>query len=206
MTTSNHYSNRNTSILTDWQQVCLAVDKLERDLQDFPLLHPSSRMQTLLIVGEDHRLGCHPGVDPIALTRAVWCTHFRGVRQGGSTIAMQLVRTLTGNYQRTLGRKLNEMILAVLLTQKIGSKRLPLLYLWCAYYGWRMNNFQAACNQLQLNVTQMNLHDEAALVARLKYPQPRNPSNERIATIKWRSRHLIALLQSHHSEYQNIKC
>jgi len=179
---------------------------LERDLQDFPLLHPSSRMQTLLIVGEDHRLGCHPGVDPIALTRAVWCTHFRGVRQGGSTIAMQLVRTLTGNYQRTLGRKLNEIILAVLLTQKIGSKRLPLLYLWCAYYGWRMNNFQAACNQLQLNATQMNLHDEAALVARLKYPQPRNPSNERMATIKWRSRHLIALLQSNHSEYQNIKC
>lgn len=190
----------------DWQQVCLAVDELEHDLQKFSSIHPSLRMQMLLIVGEDHRLGSHPGVDAIALARAIWCTCFRGKRQGGSTIAMQLVRTLTGNYQRTLGRKIKEIIFAVRLTRKVGSEKLPLLYLWCAYYGWRMNTFRTACRQLQLDPAQMTLHDEAELVARLKYPQPRNPSAARRAAIKWRGRHLITLLHSRFSEYRGITC
>jgi len=192
--------------VTDWQQICLAVDELEYDLQKFSSMHPSSRMQMLLIVGEDHRLGCHPGVDAIALARAIWCTCFHAKRQGGSTIAMQLVRTLTGNYQRSLSRKFKEIIFAVRLTRKVGSERLPLLYLWCAYYGWRMNTFRTACRQLQLDPAQMTLHDEAELVARLKYPQPRNPGTVRKAAIKRRSCHLITLFHLRYSDDRGFTC
>ena len=53
---------------------------------------------------------------------------------------MQFVRTVTGRYDRTWRRKLLEMTLAVRSTRHIGRDRLPALYLWVAYYGWRMNS------------------------------------------------------------------
>ena len=63
---------------------------------------------------------------------------------------MQLVRTVTGRYERTWRRKLLEMVLAVRLTRHIGRDRLPTLYLWVAYYGWRMNGFKQACFTITL--------------------------------------------------------
>lgn len=184
------------AILTEWQHLREEVVELEREIQETSFSLPSPRMQSLLIVAEDRRLGYHPGADAIALARAVWRTSFYGARQGGSTIAMQLVRTLTGNYQRTMRRKVVEVVLAILLTRRTRSEKLPLLYLWCAYYGWRMTGFQAACRRLQLDPAHMDLRDEAELVARLKYPQPRDPSRARMGKIARRGQHLTALLQS----------
>ena len=51
---------------------------------------------------------------------------------------MQFVRTVTGHYDRTWRSKLLEMTLAVRSTRHIGRDRLPALYLWVAYYGWRV--------------------------------------------------------------------
>lgn len=184
------------AILAEWRHLCAEIAILEQEIQRTSFSLPSPRMQQLLIVAEDRRLGYHPGADVIALGRAAWCTWFRGARQGGSTIAMQLVRTLTGKYQRNMRRKIVEVILAILLTRKASSERLPLLYLWCAYYGWRMNGFPAACRRLHMDPAHMDLRDEAELVARLKYPQPREPSSARMNTIAHRGRHLEALLLS----------
>ena len=86
-------------------------------------------MCRLLVVGEDHRITRHPGVDPLALCRAAWRTYFRGRREGGSTVAMQLVRLLTGRFERSWQRKAAEMILAMLMTRHVPSDELPALYL-----------------------------------------------------------------------------
>ena len=152
-------------------------------------------MCRLLIAGEDHRFDGHPGVDAVALCRAVWKTYFRGTRQGGSTIAMQLVRTLTGRYERTVPRKIREIVLAVRLTRHVPRERIPLLYLWCAHYGWRMNGFREACARTGLDPETAGLDAEAELVARLKYPQPKDPSPERMEAIRRRGLHLIRLLE-----------
>lgn len=184
------------NIQHEWQVLSASIAALEEDVEDSSSLRPSPRMCRLLIVAEDHRLDRHRGVDFVALCRAIWKTVFCGKRQGGSTIAMQLTRTLTGNYDRTFRRKVVEMMLALKLARHVPRERLPLLYLWCGYYGWRMNNFQQACGRLNLDPSSMNVQEEAELVARLKYPEPREVGSKRIEQIRTRGQYLIRRLDA----------
>ena len=157
---------------------------------------PTHQICQLLVAGEDHRFHYHPGVDPIALCRAIWKTVFCDRRQGGSTIAMQLVRTVTGRYELTCQRKLLEIILAVRLTRHIGRDRLPAVYLWVAYYGWKMNDFNQACSRLRIDPLSASKLEWAMLVARLKYPEPQSFHREQMRRIQCRALHLMSLRDS----------
>ncbi|MBP5302595.1 MAG: transglycosylase domain-containing protein, partial [Bacteroidales bacterium] len=65
---------------------------------------------------EDKRFWRHPGVDPLALARAMKLNLSSGeVRSGGSTITMQTIRLSRDNPPRTIVEKLWEMILALRL-------------------------------------------------------------------------------------------
>ena len=106
---------------------------------------------------------------------------------------MQLVRTVTGRYERTWHRKILELVHASRLTRHIGRARLPALYLWVAYYGWRMNGFKQACLRLHSTPLIESEFESAMLVARLKYPESRILSHERKQRIQRRAAHLIWL-------------
>ncbi|WP_349814569.1 transglycosylase domain-containing protein [Pectobacterium atrosepticum] len=56
--------------------------------------------------------------------RCVYLRLTQNVIQGGSTIDQQLVRTLTGRYERTLRRKIREQAIAILLNYKIKNKKI----------------------------------------------------------------------------------
>ncbi len=179
-----------------WERLLNKVERIIAEMasSDFP--KPTYQMCHLLVVGEDHRFHHHRGVDPIALCRAIWKTFFCGQRQGGSTIAMQLVRTLTNRYEWTCKRKLAEIILALRLTRRIGRDRLPAIYLWVAYYGWQMDNFIQACSQAGIDPNSATELESATLVARLKYPEPRKPNRKQSQRIHCRAGHLMSLKQS----------
>ena len=104
---------------------------------------------------------------------------------------MQLVRTLTGRYERTLYRKFREIVLAVRMTRYVDRRRIPIIYVWVAYYGSGMNDFQQACTRLGLGASSMTELDAAKLVARLKYPQPREYSAQWESRIRLRTLHLL---------------
>ncbi|MDE2759649.1 MAG: transglycosylase domain-containing protein [Paracoccaceae bacterium] len=195
-------SNWKLEVQKDWRKLRISIDRLETEINTSTCQIPSSRMCTLLIVAEDHRFEKHFGVDLIALIRAMWKTFFMRKPQGASTIAMQLTRTLTGNYDRTIRRKVVEILLAILLTRYISKDKIPLLYLWCGYYGWRMNNFTQACERLNLKPNSMSLIEEAELVARLKYPQPQRINEKRVEKIKARGNYIIARLEQYNPEFQ----
>lgn len=155
--------------------------------------------QKLLISAEDHRFFSHPGFDLIAICRCIYRRTMCGKIEGGSTIEQQIVRTLTGQYERTIRRKIKEILLAVLLTSVVPKSDLPGLYLQIGYYGWRMNSFREACLRLGLDSKNMSLPDAARLVARLKYPEPRISSLKREAQIGYRANHLMKLHSVHAS-------
>ena len=72
----------------------------------------------------------HPGVDPIALARAI----VRNVREpgtvkGGSTITQQLARTLFLLNRRSYGRKLREAVIAFLIEAQLTKQQILELYL-----------------------------------------------------------------------------
>lgn len=155
-------------------------------------LQPNRQMRELLVAGEDHRIALHPGVDPLALCRAAWRTYGRGRLEGGSTVAMQLVRVLTGRFENSWRRKAREVALAVVATRYVHWSELASLYLMVGYYGWQMNGFRQACARLGIDPKRCSLRDSAMLVARLKYPQPRRCSKARQAQIAGRGEYLIA--------------
>jgi penicillin-binding protein 1B len=65
---------------------------------------------------EDRNFDKHHGIDPRGVLRMLWVNARAGqLEQGGSTLTQQLVKNYFLDSRRTLGRKLQEAIMAVLL-------------------------------------------------------------------------------------------
>ena len=85
--------------------------------------------------------------------------------------------------------------MAILVSRYVPTVELLSLYLLVAYYGWRMNGFVQACGRLNIDPSNCSMQESAIMVARLKYPQPRECSAERLRQIAKRSNYLIARLE-----------
>jgi penicillin-binding protein 1B len=103
--------------------------RLDDQRRDVPLDQISTNFKDAVIAVEDHRFYLHPGIDPIALTRAT-VNNLRSGNgtQGGSTITQQLARTLYLSNTRTYARKLQEAALAVMLELFLSKKEILELY------------------------------------------------------------------------------
>lgn len=172
----------------DWQIIKRQVARIQSDTEK---LNISPALVTMLIAAEDHRFGSHPGVDPISICRAIWRSLFCGRKEGGSTIAMQLVRVITGRYERTLGRKISEIYLALRLTRHVREADLPKLYLVVAYFGWRMNGLAQTTRRLKINPSNVSEIEAANIVARLKYPEPYRHDEKRLNKIRDRTKYIL---------------
>lgn len=162
-----------------------------------PSSAPPRIVQAFLITAEDHRFFSHRGVDPVAIARAAWRRFAANKREGASTIEMQLVRVLTGRFERTLSRKLREAGLATLLRSVVRRSDLPSLYLRVAYYGTGMTGFSQACRRLDIDPQDVSPAQAASLVARLKYPQPSCSYGLAQARIDRRTGHLLRIYDRH---------
>ncbi len=171
-----------------WQ---VLFEEINKSKQNICVIPKNSELLRLLIAGEDHRFKFHSGVDVIALIRASWKTLILKQREGGSTIAMQLVRVLTGKYDKTIDRKLEEMFLAYKLTKYVSKQEILSLYLSVAYFGWNMHGISQACKVLKFNLNNLTLEESASLIARLKYPEPKNISEQRNSQIKNRTKYIL---------------
>lgn len=93
-----------------------------------------------VIATEDANYYSHPGVDPVGIVRALWINLQGGeVIAGGSTITQQTARILLLDPQqqaeRTLHRKLREMVLALQLQSRYSKEDVLALYLNQVYFG-----------------------------------------------------------------------
>jgi membrane peptidoglycan carboxypeptidase len=144
-----------------------------------------------LVAAEDRRFWNHGGVDLAAICRSIYHIVVHRRLQGASTIDQQLVRTLTAYRKFSVKRKMREMALACAIGNLITKREIAVLYLCCAYYGWRMNSLPEACRRLRLSATTMSHAQAAELVARLKYPEPHFASPERRALIANRASYIL---------------
>ena len=104
--------------------------RMDEHRRDVPLSDIPVDLQHAFVAVEDHRFFKHPGVDPIALGRAV----YRNVRspgtvEGGSTLTQQLARTLFLSNQKSYGRKLREAVLALMIDSRLTKQQILELYL-----------------------------------------------------------------------------
>ncbi|MBV8242940.1 MAG: PBP1A family penicillin-binding protein [Hyphomicrobiales bacterium] len=127
---------------------------------------------------EDRRFYSHFGVDPIGLARAVAANVLhRGVSQGGSTITQQLAKNLFLTQERTLWRKMQELVLALWLERKFSKTQILELYLNRVYFGSGAYGVEAAAQKYFGKPARAVKVAEAAMLAGLvKSPSRLAPS------------------------------
>ena len=98
----------------------------------------------LLIAYEDRRFAGHPGIDPLAVIRALkqWATSGKVV-SGASTLTMQVARLLEPR-PRTPWSKGLEMLRALQLEAHLSKEEILELYLTLAPYGGNLEGIRAA--------------------------------------------------------------
>lgn len=151
-------------------------------------------LEKMVLISEDRRFFCHNGADWISLMReTLKAASFR--RFGGaSTIDMQLVRTATGHYERTLRRKIYEIILSILLQYKYTKIEILRNYLDCAFLGSGLYGVEKASQRVFGKDAQSLFDPEAAVIASmLVYPRPRIPTEQWEEKIKRRSEYIMSL-------------
>ena len=111
--TDRHYS----TVVYSQDGMLLAASIAEDDQWRFPAeTRLPKKYVTALLHFEDRRFFNHPGIDPLALARAIGSNLSSGkIVSGASTITMQLARLLSGDQPRTYWQKLKEAMLAVQL-------------------------------------------------------------------------------------------
>ena len=104
--------------------------RMDERRQDVALRDIPADLQHAFVAVEDHRFYHHPGVDPIALGRAIFRNATDpGSLEGGSTLTQQLARTLFLSNRKTYARKLHEAVLALMIDAQLSKDQILELYL-----------------------------------------------------------------------------
>ena len=128
---------------------------------------------------EDRRFYSHRGVDPLGITRALVADVLhRGTAQGGSTITQQLAKNLFLTQERTVTRKLQEIVLALWLEHKYSKKQILELYLNRVYFGAGAYGIEGASQRyFGKSARQLALAEAAMLAGLVQAPSRLAPNH-----------------------------
>ncbi len=140
---------------------------------------PPHLPQAVLAV-EDRRFYSHFGIDPFGLARAMLANVRAGrVVAGGSTVTQQLAKNLFLSPERTIKRKMQEMLLAFWLESKFTKDQILGLYLNRVYLGAGTYGVDAASRRyFGKPARAVNLYEAALLAGLLKAPSRYNPARD----------------------------
>jgi len=134
-----------------------------------------------VIAIEDRRFRSHFGIDPIGLARAAYTNVTSGrVAQGGSTLTQQLAKNLFLEPDRTIKRKIQELVLAFWLEGEYSKDEILEMYLNRVYLGSGAYGVDAAARRYFGKSARLLTVAEAATIAGLlkapsRYSPARNP-------------------------------
>ncbi len=157
---------------------------------------PHSLVKAVL-AAEDNRFYKHNGVDYIGITRAA-VTNYRasGIKQGGSTLTMQLARNTFSLTERSYERKLVEVFLAMRVEERYSKNEILEMYLNRVYYGSGFYGAEAAARgYFGKSAKQLDLGEGAILAGLLKSPNNLSPWADRRASIRERNTVLRRMLE-----------
>ncbi len=110
-----------------------------------PAAQVPDKFRQALIAYEDKRFAHHPGVDPLALARAIRLNLQQGrIVSGGSTLSMQIIRMARGERQRGYLSKLVETLLALRLELQYSKADILALHAGHAPFGGNVIGLEAA--------------------------------------------------------------
>lgn len=144
-------------------------------LKDLPKHLPQA-----VIAVEDRRFYDHVGIDLRGFARAMFANmKAGGVVQGGSTITQQVAKNLFLTPERTVTRKLREMLLALWLEHNFTKDEILTIYLNRVYLGAGTYGVEAAAQRyFDRSAKNVGVYESAVLAGLLKAPSRYNPTND----------------------------
>jgi penicillin-binding protein 1A len=158
-------------------------------------------MREAILAAEDERFYQHGGVDYISVLRAALTNLTSGTQQGAGTITMQVARNFFLTRERTLTRKLREVLLAYKIEANLTKDEILELYINQIFLGQRAYGF-AAASQMYFGkpLSQIDVAEAAMLAGLPKAPSAYNPvANPKRA----RTRQLYVLRRMHELRFIN---
>ncbi|HYM97695.1 MAG TPA: biosynthetic peptidoglycan transglycosylase, partial [Candidatus Sulfotelmatobacter sp.] len=121
--------DRNGKLIEDWNPA--GHYHVDLSLQDMGAYAPKA-----VLAAEDRTFYSHGAIDPVSTARALAVdVTSHGFNQGGSTITQQLVKIQLLTPQKSLTRKVQELVLAVTLEQRYSKDQILSMYLNRVYFG-----------------------------------------------------------------------
>lgn len=141
-------------------------------LRDIPLT-----AQQAIIAVEDNRFYQHAGFDIEGILRATLVNVQTGqIQEGGSTITQQLVKNLFLSSERSFGRKIEEIILAVDMELRYSKEEILEMYLNTIYFGSGMYGIgDAADGYFGKTPAELTLAESAMLAGLPNAPSLNSP-------------------------------
>ena len=158
-------------------------------------------MKHAILAAEDERFYQHGGVDYLSVLRAAAANVTSGTQQGAGTITMQVARNFFLTREKTVSRKLREIMLAWKIEASLPKDEILELYVNQIFLGQRAYGFAAASQTYFGKPLADVTVAEAAMLAGLpKAPSAYNPvTNPRRA----KSRQMYVLRRMHELRYIN---
>lgn len=155
------------------------------------------------ILAEDKEFYIHNGISLRGMTRALLHNLTSDSLEGGSTITQQLIRSTYLTPERTMIRKLKEIILSVWIEKLYSKDQILEMYLNQVPYGGTAWGIEAAAeNYFNKKSTDLNLAEAAVLAGLPASPSKYSPFNN---PINYRNRQLMILKRMISSGYINQK-
>ena len=152
-------------------------------------------MRQAILAAEDERFYQHGGVDYLSVARAAFANLTSGTQQGAGTITMQVARNFFLTRERTLTRKLREVLLAYKIEASLSKDEILELYVNQIFLGQRAYGFAAAA-QIYYGkpLAQVDVAEAAMLAGLPKAPSAYNPV---VNPKRARTRELYVLRRMH---------
>jgi penicillin-binding protein 1A len=158
-------------------------------------------MKHAILAAEDERFYQHGGVDYLSILRAALSNVTSGTQQGAGTITMQVARNFFLTREKTVSRKLREVLLAWKIEASLPKDEILELYINQIFLGQRAYGFAAAA-QIYFGkpLADVTVAEAAMLAGLPKAPSAYNPvTNPRRA----KTRQLYVLRRMHELGYVN---
>jgi len=149
------------------------------------------------VVAEDAEFYSHSGINIRGIVRAIWADIKGGTLvEGGSSITQQLIKNAYLSPERTLSRKIKELILSIALERRYSKDEILNFYLNQIPYGSNSYGIEAAA-QTYFNkpAKELNLAEIVYLVAMPKAPSYYSPYGNHEEELKSRANHILSRMR-----------
>jgi penicillin-binding protein 1A len=162
----------------------------KRNVVPFETIPP--HVVNAFVAAEDANFFKHKGVDYFAIVRAIFKDVLSGgFAQGASTITQQTVKSLFLTPEKSIGRKLKELILAYRIEKKLTKEEILFLYLNQIYLGDGAYGVEAASQTYFSRGVSTLTVAEGALLAGLAQAPTRYSPRGHIDKAKARQRYVL---------------